>query len=55
MSKYWGDGTTSSSDGMRMQLGVTSLHADSNPHYGLEKVLLFIDLQVTNFHLSIRK
>ncbi|MGC9673744.1 Tn3 family transposase [Staphylococcus haemolyticus] len=34
---YWGDGTTSSSDGMRMQLGVSSLHADANPHYGTGK------------------
>lgn len=28
---------TSSSDGMRLQLGVSSLHADSNPHYGTGK------------------
>ncbi|WP_420708910.1 Tn3 family transposase [Bacillus sp. REN16] len=32
-----GDGTTSSSDGMRMQLGASSLHADANPHYGTGK------------------
>lgn len=37
LSSYWGDGTTSSSDGMRMQLGVSSLHADANPHYGTGK------------------
>lgn len=37
LSNYWGDGTTSSSDGMRMQVGVSSLHADSNPHYGSGK------------------
>lgn len=37
LSQYWGDGTTSSSDGMRMQIGVSSLHADSNPHYGTGK------------------
>lgn len=37
LSKYWGDGTTSSSDGMRMQIGVSSLHADFNPHYGSGK------------------
>ena len=37
LSKHWGDGTTSSSDGMRMELGVSSLHADSNPHYGTGK------------------
>ncbi len=37
LSSYWGDGTTSSSDGMRVQIGVSSLHADSNPHYGTGK------------------
>ena len=37
LAKYWGEGNTSSSDGMRMQLGVSSLHADSNPHYGTSK------------------
>lgn len=31
LPSYWGDGTTSSSDGMRMQLGVSLLHADANP------------------------
>jgi hypothetical protein len=34
---YWGNGTTSSSDGMRVQIGVSSLHADANPHYGTGK------------------
>ena len=29
----WGDGTTSSSDGMRIQVGVSSLEAERNPHY----------------------
>lgn len=33
LATYWGDGTTSSSDGMRVPVGVSSLHADSNPHY----------------------
>ena len=37
LSKHWGDGTTSSSDGMRVELGVSSLYADSNPHYGTGK------------------
>lgn len=37
LAKYWGEGNTSSSDGMRLQLGVSSLHADSNPHYGTRK------------------
>lgn len=34
---YWGDGSTSSSDGMRVQIGVSSLHAEHNPHYGSGK------------------
>jgi TnpA family transposase len=34
LSSWWGDGSTSSSDGMRMQIGVSALHADANPHYG---------------------
>jgi len=37
LSESWGDGTTSSSDGMRMKLGVASPHAASNPHYGTGK------------------
>ncbi|HCX5354385.1 TPA: Tn3 family transposase, partial [Escherichia coli] len=28
LASYWGDGSTSSSDGMRVQVGVSSLHAD---------------------------
>ncbi|WP_373894770.1 Tn3 family transposase [Virgibacillus sp. CBA3643] len=31
---HWGDGTTSSSDGMRVRVGVQSLYSDPNPHYG---------------------
>jgi hypothetical protein len=37
LSSFWGDGSTSSSDGMRVQVGVSSLHADANPHYGSGK------------------
>lgn len=37
LSSYWGDGSTSSSDGMRVQVGVSSIHAESNPHYGTGK------------------
>lgn len=56
MSKYWGDGTTSSSDGMRMQLGVASLHADSNPHYGMGKgttIYRFISDQFSSYYTKI--
>ncbi|MBU3178523.1 Tn3 family transposase [Clostridium estertheticum] len=31
------DGTTSSSDGMRVEVGVSSIYADKNPHYGIGK------------------
>lgn len=53
---YWGDGTTSSSDGMRMQLGVSSLHADSNPHYGTGKgatIYRFTSDQFSSFYTNI--
>lgn len=34
LAKSWGNGTTSSSDGMRVICGVRSLLASHNPHYG---------------------
>jgi len=34
---YWGDGSTSSSDGVRVKSAVEALNASYNPHYGLEK------------------
>lgn len=37
LSEIWGDGTKSSSDGLRVQVGVSSVHADVNPHYGTER------------------
>lgn len=37
LPSYWGDGTTSSSDGMRVQIGVSSLISEHNPHYGSGK------------------
>ena len=37
LSAYWGDGTTSSSDGMRVPVGVSALNAEHNPHYGSKK------------------
>ncbi|GMQ61389.1 Tn3 family transposase [Vallitalea sp. AN17-2] len=52
----WGDGTTSSSDGMRMQLGVSSLHADSNPHYGTGKgatIYRFTSDQFSSYYTKI--
>lgn len=39
ISKWWGDGTTSSSDGMRVVTVVDSLNSSYNPHFGFEKGL----------------
>jgi len=56
LSKHWGDGTTSSSDGMRIELGVSSLYADSNPHYGTGKgatIYRFTSDQFSTFSAKI--
>lgn len=56
LSSYWGDGTTSSSDGMRVQIGVSSLHADANPHYGTGKgatIYRFVSDQFSTFYTKV--
>lgn len=56
LSSYWGDGTTSSSDGMRMQIGISSLHADANPHYGTGKgatIYRFTSDQFSSYYTKI--
>ena len=56
LATYWGDGTTSSSDGMRVPIGVRSLHADSNPHYGTGRgatIYRFISDQFASFYLKV--
>jgi len=53
---YWGDGTTSSSDGMRVQIGVGALNADANPHYGTGKgatMYRFVSDQFSSFHVEV--
>lgn len=53
---YEDDGTTSSSDGMRMQLGVSSLHTDANPHYGTGKgatIYRFTSDQFSSYYTKI--
>jgi TnpA family transposase len=53
---YWGDGTTSSSDGMRVQVGVAALHADANPHYGTGKgatIYRFVSDQFSSFYTKV--
>ncbi|MNS58502.1 Tn3 transposase DDE domain protein [compost metagenome] len=52
----WGNGTTSSYDGMRVQIGVSALHADANPHYGTEKgaaIYRFVSDQFSTFYTKV--
>ncbi len=47
---------TSSSDGMRVQVGVSSLHADANPHYGTGKgttIYRFVSDQFSSFYTKV--
>ncbi|SDH66726.1 Transposase and inactivated derivatives, TnpA family [Desulfosporosinus hippei DSM 8344] len=56
LSSYWGAGTTSSSDGMRVQIGVDALHADANPHYGTGKgatIYRFVSDQFSSFYTKV--
>ena len=56
LARYWGEGNTSSSDGMRVPIGVRSLHADSNPHYGTGRgatIYRFISDQFASFYLKV--
>ncbi|HDR7634706.1 TPA: Tn3 family transposase [Bacillus mycoides] len=56
LSSFWGDGSTSSSDGMRVQVGVSSLHADANPHYGSGKgatIYRFTSDQFSSFYTKV--
>jgi TnpA family transposase len=51
-----GDGSTSSSDGMRVQVGVSSLHADANPHYRTGKgtiIYRFTSDQFSSFYTMV--
>ncbi len=56
LTNFWGDGSTSSSDGMRVQIGVSCLHADSNPHYGTGKgatMYRFVSDQFSAFYTKV--
>ncbi len=47
---------TSSSDGMHVQVGVSSLHADANPHYGTGKgttIYRFVSDQFSSFYTKV--
>lgn len=53
---YWGDGSTSSSDGMRVQIGVSALHGEHNPHYGSGKgatIYRFVSDQFSSFYTKV--
>ena len=56
LSSYWGDGTTSSSDGMRVPVKGSSLYADSNPHYGTGKgstIYRFTSDQFSSYYTTV--
>ena len=56
LSSLWGKGNTSSSDGMRVQVGVSSLYADANPHYGFRKgvtIYRFTSDQYSTFYTKV--
>lgn len=56
LATYWGDGSTSSSDGMRVPIGVSSLHAEANPHYGTGKgatIYRFTSDQFSSFYTKV--
>lgn len=56
LPSYWGNGMTSSSDGMRVQIGVSALHADANPHYGTGKgatIYRFVSDQFSTFYAKV--
>ncbi|MEK4924924.1 Tn3 family transposase [Cytobacillus sp. FSL R5-0569] len=56
LASYWGDGSTSSSDGMRVQVGVSSLSADPNPHYGSGRgatIYRFVSDQYSSFYTKV--
>ena len=56
LSLAWGDGTTSSSDGMRVQIGVSALNSEYNPHYGSKKgatMYRFTSDQFSSFSVNV--
>ncbi|SIO36560.1 Transposase and inactivated derivatives, TnpA family [Peptoclostridium litorale DSM 5388] len=56
LSSYWGDGSTSSSDGMRVQVGVSSMNAEHNPHYGSNRgttMYRFVSDQFSSYYTKL--
>jgi TnpA family transposase len=55
-SQHWGKGNTSSSDGLQVQVGVSSLHADANPHHGHGKeatLYNFVNDQYSSYYTDV--
>ncbi|MCL1890019.1 MAG: Tn3 family transposase [Desulfovibrionaceae bacterium] len=56
LSCYWGDGSASSSDGMRVVTAVPTLHGEHNPHYGSERgatIYRFVSDQYSSFYAKV--
>lgn len=56
LPSYWGDGITSSSNGMRVQVEVSSLISEHNPHYGSSKestIYRFVSDQYSTFYTKV--
>ena len=56
LAVYWGDGTKSSSDGLRMKVPVSSFHAGYNGHFGFDKgITLYRSVadQYQSYHTKI--
>lgn len=52
---YWGDGSTSSSDGMRVPVRVSSFHSEHNPHYGSGKevtIYRWVSDQLSSYYVQ---
>lgn len=53
LAKFWGNGTTSSSDGMRVKTTVNALNTSYNPHFGYDKgitIYRFVDDKYSAFY-----
>lgn len=56
LTEFWGDGKTSSSDGMRVRTSVNALNAAINPHFGAEKGLMmyrFVNDKYAAFYITV--
>jgi Transposase and inactivated derivatives, TnpA family len=54
LSNFWGNGTTSSSDGMRVKTAVSSLNSSYNPHFGSDKRITIYRFVNDKFYNDIK-